>query len=377
MPLNLPVLDDREFSDLVAEAIAMIPRYAPSWMDQNPSDPGITIVELLAYFTEMLVYRLDRISLESKINFLRLLRGSKNTEESYYENLKKLSTDQVDVLIKQQVLELKQPHRAVTEDDFEFLAKQAVLQNFDTLNVVRAQCFVGKNLSADEYHRDIDRPGHISVALIAGKTDPSSANKAKVLVKEADQSAYAELTQKVQEQLAPRCLLTTRLHTVSPCYIWFLISADIRSRSMNTLADLRNTATEELDHYFSPFYGGRDGRGWPFGRNLYLSEIVDVLERIPDVDFIENIRILNMALKSEDLSNDQTRIGIQIGVSSTVGVDSLLGTAGANNKNRLILDGTGKLSGIMLKPYELIKVVFQEAKSDNDLALSEAKGNHA
>ena len=125
MPLNLPVLDDREFSDLVAEAVAMIPRYAPSWTDQNPSDPGITIVELLAYFTEMLVYRLDRISLESKINFLRLLRGSKDTEENSSDNLKELSTDQVDALIKQQVLELKQPHRAVTEDDFEFLAKQA------------------------------------------------------------------------------------------------------------------------------------------------------------------------------------------------------------------------------------------------------------
>ena len=72
-----------------------------------------------------------------------------------------------------------------------------------------------------------------------------------------------------------------------------------------------------------------------------------------------------MALKSEELSKDQARIGIQVGVSATVGVDSLLGTAGANNKDRLILDGTGKLSGIMLKPYELIKVVFQEAESDN------------
>ena len=365
MPLNLPVLDDREFSDLVAEAVAMIPRYAPSWTDQNPSDPGITIVELLAYFTEMLVYRLDRISLESKINFLRLLRGSKDTEENSSDNLKELSTDQVDALIKQQVLELKQPHRAVTEDDFEFLAKQAVLRGSDTINVVRAQCFVGKNLAADEYHRDTDRPGHISVVLIAGETDPSSANKAKILVEEANQSTYADLTQKVQEDLAPRCLLTTRLHAVSPCYIWFLISGDIRSRSASTLDDLQNIATEELDHYFSPFQGGRDGRGWPFGRNLYLSEIVDVLERIPEVDFIENIRILGMALKSEELSKDQARIGIQVGVSATVGVDSLLGTAGANNKDRLILDGTGKLSGIMLKPYELIKVVFQEAESDN------------
>ena len=60
------------------------------------------------------------------------------------------------------------------------------------------------------------------MVLIAGETDPSSANKAKILVEEANQSTYADLTQKVQEDLAPRCLLTTRLHAVSPCYIWFL-----------------------------------------------------------------------------------------------------------------------------------------------------------
>ena len=375
MPLNLPILDDRDYSDLVAEAISMIPRYAPSWTNHNPSDPGITLIELLAYFTEMLIYRLDRISLENKINFLKLLLGSKATEKSY-ENLKKLSTDQVDTLIKQAVLDLKQPYRAITADDYEFLANQAALKISKDINVIRAHCIVGKNLATDGYYRDTNRSGHISVVLIAGKVNSPYGDK--VLIEEADHNSYANLTKEVQKYLEPRCLLTTRLHIVKPCYLWVSVGASIRSRSAVPLENLQKISTEKLNYYFSPFQGGgRDGLGWPLGRNFYLSEIVDVLERIPEVDFIENIRILGVALTSEDLSKTQAKIGIQVGISSTVGVDSLLGITGANNKDRLILNGTGKLSGIMLKPYELIKIVLQEENlTDHVLAVSEAKDNY-
>jgi len=49
MPLTLPVLDDRSFDDLVAEARALIPALAPEWTNHNPSDPGITLIELFAW----------------------------------------------------------------------------------------------------------------------------------------------------------------------------------------------------------------------------------------------------------------------------------------------------------------------------------------
>ena len=36
-------LDDRTFSEMMEEVQALIPRYAPTWTDQNVSDPGITL----------------------------------------------------------------------------------------------------------------------------------------------------------------------------------------------------------------------------------------------------------------------------------------------------------------------------------------------
>lgn len=73
MPLQAPNLDDRTFAQIVSEAKTLIPRYAPEWTDHNESDPGITLVQLFAWMTEMLLYRVNRIPDRNYIEFLRLL----------------------------------------------------------------------------------------------------------------------------------------------------------------------------------------------------------------------------------------------------------------------------------------------------------------
>ncbi len=73
MPLPKPTLDNRTFDQLVEEGRALIPRLAPSWTDHNTSDPGITLIELFAWLTEMDLYRLDRVTDEQLRGFLRLV----------------------------------------------------------------------------------------------------------------------------------------------------------------------------------------------------------------------------------------------------------------------------------------------------------------
>lgn len=68
-----PKLDDREFADIVEEAISLIPRYAPDWTNHNPSDPGITLIELAAWMTDLILYRLNRVPEKNYIAFLNLL----------------------------------------------------------------------------------------------------------------------------------------------------------------------------------------------------------------------------------------------------------------------------------------------------------------
>lgn len=75
MPLqaNLPVIDDRTFDDIVAEARTRIPRYTPEWTDLNDSDPGIALVQLFAWLSEILIYRMDQVPQLNYLKFLELI----------------------------------------------------------------------------------------------------------------------------------------------------------------------------------------------------------------------------------------------------------------------------------------------------------------
>src|SRR3990172_6561519 len=73
MPLTAPNLDDRRFQDIVDEARALIPRYCPEWTDHNLSDPGITLVELFAWMTEMILFRLNQVPERNYVKFLDLM----------------------------------------------------------------------------------------------------------------------------------------------------------------------------------------------------------------------------------------------------------------------------------------------------------------
>ena len=66
-------LDLREFQDIVDEARRLIPRYCPEWTDHNVSDPGITIIELFAWMTEMILFQLNRVPDELHERFLDLI----------------------------------------------------------------------------------------------------------------------------------------------------------------------------------------------------------------------------------------------------------------------------------------------------------------
>jgi len=73
MTLPTPRLDDRTFQDLVDEAKRRIPKLAPEWTDHNVSDPGVALIELFAFMTDQLLYRLNRVPDRHYVKFLELI----------------------------------------------------------------------------------------------------------------------------------------------------------------------------------------------------------------------------------------------------------------------------------------------------------------
>ncbi len=67
------LLDDVRFQEMVSEARTRIVRHSPDWTEHNVSDPGITLIELFAWFTEILVYRINRIPERLQFGLLELV----------------------------------------------------------------------------------------------------------------------------------------------------------------------------------------------------------------------------------------------------------------------------------------------------------------
>src|SRR5439155_23691102 len=73
MALPIPNLDDRRFQDLVNESKRLVQQRCPEWTDHNVHDPGVTLIELFAWMTDQVIYRLNRVPDKAYVKFLELL----------------------------------------------------------------------------------------------------------------------------------------------------------------------------------------------------------------------------------------------------------------------------------------------------------------
>jgi predicted phage baseplate assembly protein len=73
----IPKIDDRRYSDILAEVRTRIARYTPEWTpvwtDVNDSDPGYTLVQVFAWLSEMLTYRMNLVPQLNYLKFLQLI----------------------------------------------------------------------------------------------------------------------------------------------------------------------------------------------------------------------------------------------------------------------------------------------------------------
>ncbi len=87
MPIadHIPVIDDRSYDDIIAEIRTRIARYTPEWQpvwsDVNDNDPGITMMQVFAWLSEILIYRLGKVPEHNYLKFLQLLGIELNPAE--------------------------------------------------------------------------------------------------------------------------------------------------------------------------------------------------------------------------------------------------------------------------------------------------------
>lgn len=254
MPLPLPNLDTRRFDDLVAEMRALIPQYAPEWTNHNPSDPGITFVELMAWVTETTLYRVNRIPDQVYWNFLRWLRPPEDRDAPRWEDLQALPLKAARV---EALRWFNAQYRAVTTDDFEAV----VTRSFPVIARAKAQ--------SDPIR------GMMTVVIIP---QPGTPNEAK-----------AEAGSAIKQFLDQRRLVGTRVRVRGAIY------TPVHIKVRGVLAqDTDKTRVEtavrvQIASYLDPLTGGPEKMGWPFDRPVSIYDLLPQIASVAGVARVHDV----------------------------------------------------------------------------------------
>lgn len=269
--MRIPTLDDRTYDDLVREGLSILASAGEEWTNHNASDPGITLLELLAYATELLTYRVNQITDDTVLAFARLLAGAGDLA----------SSDAAAEQLAAAVLASRRRERLVTCADYE-----AAAADVNRGRIARAHCVADRDLTAGTIAaRRAERPGHVTVLLVSRR-------------EEDDLSALCE---EVSRELLPRTLITTRVHVGRPEFVDLAVRLLVALRPGARATATLDGVTAALTAFFDPATGGGDGQGWPPGRWIYVSEIYRLLDRVPGVDYVSRLRDPRTGVPQDEL----------------------------------------------------------------------------
>lgn len=94
----------------------------------------------------------------------------------------------------------------------------------------------------------------------------------------------------VSGRLDERRLVGTRLIVEPPAYVGVTVVAELVADAVD--ADrVRAEALDALFRHIDPLRGGTDGTGWPFGLPVQYGEIFAVLQAVPGVRLVDEVRL--------------------------------------------------------------------------------------
>ena len=164
---------------------------------------------------------------------------------------------------------IKSRCRAVSVEDFEYLAMQA-----STIKRAKALPL---------FHPDfpgVKVPGVVTVIVVPDSDEPAPTPSEGTL-----RTVCAYLDQ--------RRLLTTELYVIKPSYQRVEIEAEVVADDNADLASVKKGVEQTIKDYFHPLKGGEDGQGWPFGGTIFYSR---VNQRVFTVSGVQSIRRLVILL---------------------------------------------------------------------------------
>jgi hypothetical protein len=174
--------------------------------------------------------------------------------------------DQVDSSI---VLSIPAPTRAVNLLDLERLARDA-----PGTRVARARAWA----NAHPDYPCLQATGVVTVAIV-----PDMPVKKPL--------PSAGLLHAMKRYLDRRRVICTRVEVMAPEYLEVTVQAGVAVRSGADRSAVLVRILDGLNQFLDPLTGGPDGRGWPFGRDVYRSEVLQLLDGVAGVDHVLSLTL--------------------------------------------------------------------------------------
>jgi Baseplate J-like protein len=100
------------------------------------------------------------------------------------------------------------------------------------------------------------------------------------------------LRRAVADYLHRRRVIGTRVDVVGPTYLEVAVRATVQSLYGTSKQNLQQKIIDALNTFLDPLKGGPEGTGWPFGRDVFRSEILQVIDEVAGVDHIIKLELI-------------------------------------------------------------------------------------
>lgn len=166
--------------------------------------------------------------------------------------------------------EMKEVTRAVKSADYEYLA------------LITPEVRVARAKALPRYHPSQcgEVPGIISVIVIP-ENSPNNPNP----------MPSQDFLEAVYWHLEEYRLLATELFVLPPMYVEISVEATLGIKPKRLPDAVIKDVKNKLKDFLHPISGGFDGRGWPFGRPVYISEIYEKIDSVDGVDYVEDVTL--------------------------------------------------------------------------------------
>ncbi len=167
-------------------------------------------------------------------------------------------------------------YRAITSKDYEYLAVKT-----PGLRISRAKAI-------PDYNPDypcIAFPNAVSVVIVPhtrGGPEPTPGD---------------EFLRTVSNHLDRHRLITTDVHVIRPEYIKICIKCKVKILKKSDEGKVAERIKKKLTEFLNPIKGGPEGKGWPFGRYVYPSEIYQKIDDVDGVDYTTDVLLSSFAEK--------------------------------------------------------------------------------